>query len=291
MDLRSDPRLRAPPAAWTARQVIAGVVAIRNAPEPDAEMVTQALGGEVVRSFHEQAEFSLVQLETDGYVGWALSEALSAPPITPTHRVSALRTYAFSEASIKSAPLFLLSLNARIAADGEEGRFIRTAQMGYIAREHVVPVDAPWPDDPAAIAGRFLEAPYLWGGRESLGLDCSGLVQTAFAACGVSLPRDTDMQFALAGAPVPDWDQPGALRRGDLVFWKGHVGMMLDADRLIHANAHHLCVAIEPLAEAIARIAAAGSPVLGARRIAIPTRAARAVTPSWLGAVLNPPGA
>ena len=119
--------------------------------------------------------------------------------------------------------------------------------------DHLAPIGAGFETDAAGVALRFLGAPYLWGGRESLGLDCSGLVQQALAACGKACPRDTDMQAGIGVAVAP-----GDLARGDLVFWKGHVGMMLDAERMVHANGHHMATVVEPLAEAIARIEAAG---------------------------------
>jgi cell wall-associated NlpC family hydrolase len=249
-----DPRLTPPDIPFTRMQVSAGVVAIRRAPAPDAEMHTQALGGETLRVFREDGEFALVQTEGDGYVGWALMEALSAPVLAATHRVSALRTYVFSEASIKSAPHFMLCLNARLSVEAEEGRFLRLARFGYVVREHAAALDAPFEADPAGVALRYEHTPYLWGGKESLGLDCSGLTQMAFATCGRFLPRDSDMQARLAGELLPEADALASRRRNDLVFWKGHVGILADADTLVHANAFHMRVAVEPWAQALDRI-------------------------------------
>ena len=181
-------------------------------------------------------------------------DALSAPVLAPTHRVSALRTYAFSEPSIKSAIVGLYSLNGLVTIEAREGRFVRGARSGWFIDHHLSPI-GQFAADPVAIAEQFLGAPYQWGGRESLGLDCSGLVQQAFYACGRSCPRDTDMQQAAFDLEV----NPADLARGDLVFWRGHVGLMRDAGTLIHANAHHMMVASEPLEAAILRIEAAGS--------------------------------
>ena len=280
-----DNRLTRPGRDFVRMQVSCGVAAIRRAPEPDAEMLTHALGGDAVRVFSETGEFAEIQMESDGYVGWALLEALSAPVLPASHRVTALRTYVFSAPSIKSAPHFLLSRNARIVVEREEGRFLKIARSGWVVREHVADEGEGYADDPAGIAETYLHTPYLWGGKESLGLDCSGLVQMAFAACGVTLPRDTDMQSALAGEAVEDWRAPGALRRGDLVFWKGHVGLMLDADMFIHANAHHMRVAIEPVAQAIDRIGALYGQPTGARRVDVSRL--RGQTPDWLANVLG----
>ena len=194
----------------TPFQVSVGVAALRQDPSPDAELVTQALHGETVRLIEEKSEFALVQMERDRYVGWALLDALSAPVSAPTHRISALRTYAYSRAHLKSAPHFMVSLGAGFALDGEEGDFLRSSRGHWFPKQHVAPVDTV-EDDPAAVAQRFLNAPYLWGGCESLGLDCTGLTRAAFHACGVILPRDSDMQFDWAGQAISDWKAAGAL--------------------------------------------------------------------------------
>ena len=167
---------------------------------------------------------------------------------------SALRTYAFSEPNIKSAIVGLHSLNALVTIEAREGRFAKAARAGWFVEHHLLPI-GEFADDPVAVAEQFLGAPYQWGGRESLGLDCSGLVQQAYYACGRACPRDTDMQQAALGLGVEQKD----LKRGDLVFWRGHVGLMRDATTLIHANAYHMKVASEPLDQAIDRIKAAGS--------------------------------
>lgn len=237
-----------------AMQASAPVLAVRRAPEADAEQVSQLLFGEGFRVAEEREGWAWGQCERDGYVGYVLMEGLSAPVLRPTHRVAALRTYAFAEPSLKSAAVGLVSLNALVTVEAEEGRWRRVARLGWIASEHLAPVGRDLETDPAGVALRFLGAPYLWGGRESLGLDCSGLIQQAFNACGLACPRDSDMQAALGVAITrPE------LRRNDLVFWKGHVGIMLDEVRLLHANGFHVATAVEPLDEAIARIEAAGA--------------------------------
>lgn len=279
MPLFDDPRLTTPDGPAQPFQVTAGVVAIRSAPEPDAEMVTQALHGEMLHVHREAGEYGQIQLLRDRYTGWALMEALSAPPVETTHRVSALRTYVFSEPDLKSAPRFLISLNSEFAVQGSENGFSKCARAGWVFERHLMAKDQ-FETDPAGVAERFVGAPYLWGGCESLGLDCTGLTRAAFDACGVTLPRDSDMQFAWAGELVEDWQAPGRLRRGDLVFWKGHVGLMLDPERFIHSNAFHMATAIEPLASAIQRIASRYSAPIGVKRIDLPV--AKATTPDWL---------
>jgi len=278
----NDPRLARPPGVPVTFQVTSGVAAVREAPLPDARLVTQALHGEIVDVFREEGEFGLCQLRRDRYTGWINLDALSAPALEVTHKVSALRTYCFAEPDLKSAPHFLLSLGARVAATGRTvGDWTECARAGWVDACNLADIDA-FETDPAGIAARYLEAPYLWGARESLGLDCSGLVQQAFEACGVLLPRDSDMQAEWAGEPVKDWQAPGALHRGDLVFWTGHVGILTDPGTLLHANAFHLAVAVEPLAEAIARIRSVAGDVTCVRRVDI--AAARGRSPSWLPA-------
>ncbi|HIG20942.1 MAG TPA: peptidoglycan endopeptidase [Henriciella sp.] len=276
----SDPRLTPPRRGRGLRmQVSAGVAALRDAPRPDAEMVTQALHGETVILFGEEGEFGLVQMERDRYVGWTLMDALSAPVSEPTHRVSALRTYAYSQPHLKSAPFGLISMGSAVTVTSEENGFLKTTRGGWLTKGHVQPIDS-FADDPADVALRFLHSPYLWGGCESLGLDCTGLTRAAFLACGVTLPRDSDMQFSWCGEAVADWNAPGALKRNDLVFWKGHVGIMLDDKMLLHANGYHMAVATEPLLMAIPRIAKEYGEPKGARRIDISKERGR--VPDWL---------
>ncbi|MDJ0920214.1 MAG: NlpC/P60 family protein [Henriciella sp.] len=276
-----DPRLTLPDGGErTLMQVTAGIVALRKDPEPDAEMASQALHGQHVVLHHEEGEFGLVQSVQDRYVGWALMEALSAPALAPTHRVRALRLYVYPRPSIKSAPRYLISLGGLMVSEEErEGRFLKCARAGWVYEDQLSPVDI-YESDPAAVAERYLHTPYLWGGRESLGIDCSGLIQQAFAACNITLPRDSDMQGAWAGDPIEDWQRPGALQRNDLVFWKGHVGIMLDDKTLLHGNGFHMAVAAEPLAGSIERIASQYGEPVGARRVKL--SASIGLVPDWL---------
>lgn len=275
-----DPRLLRPPGKPVVYQVTAGVAAVRDAPLPDGRLGTQALHGEIVEVFGEDGEFGLCQLRRDRYTGWVNMDALSAPALPVTHKVSALRTYCFAEPDLKSAPRFMLCLGARVAATGRRvGDWTECARAGWVHLGHISPLER-FETDPAGIAARYIETPYLWGARESLGVDCSGLIQQVFEACGVLVPRDADMQAAWAGETVADWQAPGALRRGDLIFWEGHVGILEDPGTLIHANAFHLGVAREPLGEAIARIRTFSGNVWGVRRVDIAQ--ARMVVPDWL---------
>jgi cell wall-associated NlpC family hydrolase len=236
------------------RACAAPAAAIRRAPDTASEQMDQLLFGEVFDVLEEATRgFAWGQARRDGYVGFVEAAALAGPPTEPTHRISALRTYAFEQPSIKSRAWGPYSMNALVRVDAEEGRLCKVESAGWMAAEHLAPIGT-FETDPAAVAERFVGAPYLWGGRESLGLDCSGLVQQALFACGLSCPRDTDQQEA-AFRPIA----PSKFGRGDLVFWKGHVAMGLDGERIVHANAHHMMTAVEPLEAAMTRIAAAGA--------------------------------
>lgn len=261
-------------------QVTAGVTALRKTPEPDGEMVSQALHGEAVTLHHEDGEFGLVQNHSDGYVGWALMEALSAPVLQVTHRVKVPRLHVYAEPSIRAAPHFVIGTGARLVASGQrEGRYIKCERAGWVREHLLVPIHV-LETDPAGVAQRFMATPYLWGGRDCLGLDCSGLVQIAFDACGIACPRDSDMQYNWFGAPIADWRSDGGLRRNDLVFWQGHVGIMLDGETLLHANANDMAVAAEPLAQAVERIAKIYGEPTGARRIDLAKSVG--IKPDWL---------
>lgn len=244
------------------RRVAVPVVALRRRPAGDAPLETEALFGERVRLFEEDAEgWAWVQLEADGYVGYLPAEALGAEGAEPAHKVSALRTFLFPGPDIKLPPREALVFGSRVLVRSVSGGFALTAD-GCLPAVHVVPADVR-ESDFVAVAARFLGVPYLWGGRSSLGIDCSGLVQTALAAAGIRVPRDSDMQEKAIGTAIP-LDTP--ICRGDLLFWPGHVGIAEDAHTLLHANAFHMAVAREPLAGALERIKAAGLDLRTIRR-------------------------
>lgn len=209
--------------------------------------------------------------ERDGYVGWLQAGDLIAPVDAPTHRVAAARTYAKTTPGLKAmGAVTPLPFGARLAvAEQVEGWGRVIWSRGTMPRDlhvpmpHLAPIDQVEPDA-VAVAERFLGTPYLWGGNSAFGLDCSGLIQAALLACGIACPGDSDQQAAVLGNVLADREPP---KRGDLVFWKGHVGILRDAATLIHANAHHMAVMAEPLARAIARIAEAGGEVTLRRRL------------------------
>lgn len=192
---------------------------------------------------------SFVQSRLDAYCGYTPNSAL-APPIKATHRVSARSTHLYPKPDFKAPPRESLTCGSLVSVSVITGPFAEIPG-GWVPLQHICALDAP-AKDPVAIAEDFLGTPYLWGGNSGWGIDCSGLVQVAHLGCGLACPRDSDMQEAEFGTQLPEGTP---LQRGDLVFWKGHVGMMRDAQTLLHANAHHMAVASEPLAQAIARIA------------------------------------
>ena len=246
------------------RQVAAPALPLRREPRFDAPLDTEALHGETLTVYDEREGWAWVQLHHDNYVGYVPSGGLVPEVTAPTHRVSVLRTYVFPEPDAKVPPLAMLSLNARVTVAETAGRFLRLESGGFVYARHALPV-AEIAADYVAVAETFVGTPYLWGGRTSVGLDCSGLVQLAAAAAGHVVPRDADMQAEEAGHAF-DW-QTGELVRGDLVFWNGHVGIMTSPEEFLHANAHHMAVEIEPFREARDRIKVAGFEVTGVRRL------------------------
>ncbi|ASP35989.1 NlpC/P60 family protein [Labrenzia sp. VG12] len=239
-------------------QVIADRLALRPEPRPDRSIDTEVLRGEWFTVYEQTPEgWAWGQLDTDGYVGWLSSDGLG--PVTPaTHRVRALRTYRYPGADLKFPPLGMLTMGAQVTVTGEtETRGLTYALLSdgsAVVAKHLVPLEdrvGDW----VAVAEEFLGTPYLWGGRSSLGLDCSALIQLAAQAGGIDVPRDSDMQEAEAGDEIPH-DDPSAWERGDLVFWKGHVGVITGPNTLLHANGFTMTVAYEPLDQALERIAA-----------------------------------
>jgi cell wall-associated NlpC family hydrolase len=236
-------------------RVVAPSAPLRREPRPDGPLDTEALCGEAVDVYERFEGWAWVQLKSDGYVGYLPDDALRSEAPSPTHRVAALRTFIYPGPSMKLAPLAFLSLGAGVAVVGETGDFLVLADGGHVIAGHLAPLSSQEPDF-VAVAERFLHVPYLWGGKTSLGLDCSGLTQLSLAAAGIASPRDSDMLEASVGKVVDFDDSLSGLRRGDLVFWKGHVGIMTGADTLLHATAYTMTVMSEPLRGARDRIQA-----------------------------------
>ena len=227
---------------------------------PNGARDRQLLWGDAVTVIDRQDGHVFVQAEKDGYCGWLVEGAVS-DRVVPTHWVAARSSHLYSGARVQAPDNHAMPFGARIKVLGLVGSFAETAQ-GYVPKSHVRAL-GDRPKDPVAVAEMFLGAPYLWGGNSAAGLDCSGLVQMAYLACGLPCPADSDQQRAI-GTPLGHED---ALARGDLIFWKGHVAIVTGADYLIHANGHTMTVAYEGILDCISRIAAQdGGPVLERRR-------------------------
>lgn len=246
-------------------RVIEPILPVHREPRFDAMQLTQALLGETVHLFDEQEGWAWVQLARDGYVGYVNANALAATGPAPAHRVAVPSTFLYPAANLKAQPAFAVPLNAAVTVTGEQGAFSRLSDGRFVFSQHLKALTDFEPDF-VAVAERFLHVPYLWGGKSVQGLDCSGLVQLALEAAGVLAPRDSDMQEEALGSLIPH-DDVSALRRGDLIFWDGHVGIMTDAVTLLHANGHHMMVVAEPLADAADRIARSYGRMTSARRL------------------------
>ena len=247
----------------TLLEVIEPIADLRRDPAHEAALDTQALKGERVTVYEVSDEgWAWGQLETDGYVGYLSANALGPVGPLPTHRVCVPRTFGFPGPDIKLPPMIALPMGAKIDVAVEIERFALDAFNWHYPLAHVAPLAKRQPDF-VAVAEMFMNAPYLWGGKSSLGIDCSGLVQLALQLAGHACPRDTYMQERALGQPKSLTE----LRRGDLIFWKGHVAIACDATTIIHANAHHMMVAKEPVNEAAIRIKRGGSDVTSVKRL------------------------
>jgi cell wall-associated NlpC family hydrolase len=247
-------------------EIADGIAPLRSEPFSNAMLSTQALKGERAIIYDRNGEgWAWGQLKRDGYVGWLPDRALIKPAAAPTHKVIVTSTFAFPGPSIKLVPADTLVMGATLSVAREDGAFAVTHEGWYLPLRHLGRLDSHEPDF-VAVAERFVGTPYLWGGKSSLGTDCSGLVQISLNAAGIECPRDSDMQQGSLGRALVAAESK-ALRRGDLIFWNGHVAIVRDADTIVHANAHHMATAIENTADAIARIKAVGSEIVAIKRL------------------------
>jgi cell wall-associated NlpC family hydrolase len=253
----------------TVMEVIAPQAPLRRQSRLDAPIETEALKGERATVYDTNPEgWAWVQLGADNCVGWMPDAALGPAGAPATHTVAALRTFVFPGPSIKLLPIEALPFGAKINIERVEEQMAVTSSGFYVPATHLKPVGENEADF-VAVAERFLGAPYLWGGKTMLGIDCSGLLQVALTATGAQCPRDSDMQEQALGRALTKTEQSSRLRRGDLIFWKGHVAIVRDGESLLHANAFHMAVAVEPIAQALTRIRASGSEITSLRRIVL----------------------
>jgi cell wall-associated NlpC family hydrolase len=265
-DRRLTPDVPAGTTGKTMRLAVS-ITALRPRPGTDAGIDTEVIFGEALTLFDEMEGWSYVQAARDGYVGWLPSVSLEPAGAPVTHRISVLRSYVYAGPSIKVPDPILAPQGAQLSVIRFEKDFAVLDRGGYVYAAHIAPVTEKAVDF-VSVAEAYVGTPYLWGGRTSIGLDCSGLLQTALREAGIAAPRDSDMLERFFPQSLPVTPDLSGLKRGNAVFWKGHVGVMQDGTKLLHANGHHMMVASEPLQEAAERILAKSfGPVTSIRRL------------------------
>lgn len=243
-------------AAPVPMQVKVAATPLRHAPDSSLGYETELVAAEIFDVYAIESGFAWGQARRDSYVGYCVAGTLGPLMPVATHRVSALRSFLYAGPGMKTAPLGYLPYGAEIAVEGQEGDYLKTP-LGFAYAAHFNPLNVR-PADPVSEAERFLGVPYLWGGKSSLGIDCSGLVQSVCFVCGIAAPRDSDMQEVELGSPMPMPNDPANLPRGALMFWPGHVALAQGGGRMIHANAFHMQVVSEEIVPALARIESKG---------------------------------
>jgi cell wall-associated NlpC family hydrolase len=198
------------------------------------------LRGEIFMVEEEKNGWCKGRCAHDNYPGYIESKYLTKAVTPSTHVVTAAQSHVYQDPTMKSAKLETLGFGSLLAIVGEKEGWAKINGGGWIFQKHLTPTDK-LEKDMIATAKKFLEVPYYWGGRSGFGIDCSGLMQACFARAGISIPRDTDVQEASVGNAA---EKP---QKGDIVFFPGHVGLMVDDQNIIHANAFHMKVTVEPL--------------------------------------------
>ncbi|MEN3930101.1 NlpC/P60 family protein [Microvirga sp. W0021] len=251
----------------TAGSISAPVSSLHRSASYDSGVDTQALSGESILIFEQKDDWAWIQLTTDNYVGYVPRSDISTAISDITHKVHALRTFVYPDASLKTPTDRYLSMGSLVSVTGHEGDYSALSNGGYVYTRHLAAIDTHAADF-VTVAESLLNTPYLWGGKSSLGIDCSGLVQLSLAQAGIQSPRDSSMQEEELGSEITIPDNLYGLKRGDFVFWKGHVGIMINPRRMIHANGWTMSVAVEELAAAALRIReSGGGPITRIRRL------------------------
>lgn len=264
-DPRTDPAAAGLSGTPRPMVVEAAVAPLKSAPDPFGPLASTLLHGETFEVYATADGWCHGRAGSDGYIGHVPQTTLSEPSAaTPTHTVALPATHLYPAPTIKGEPVGMVFLNTPVTVDGEDGAFVRLSNGLHIERTHLAPLDAP-AEDFVAVARMFLHAPYLWGGGTVQGIDCSGLVQMALRRCGRAVPRDSDMQEAMAAGESVDPDALPA--RGDLVFWRGHVGILTASDTILHATEYTLRVVEEPYGAMRARLSAAGLDITSVKRL------------------------
>ena len=215
------------------------------------ELASQLLYGEIFRVFDVSGKFAWGQSLRDNYVGYTPIESLSSKKIKATHKIQSLRALIYKKPQIKQSPIMYLSLNSLVNVKSKEGKFSFLENLGWIFSGCISPINN-FNFNVTELAIQYLNTPYLWGGRDSIGIDCSGLIQNIYQMVGINMPRDTDLQELFFADEIFSETK---IKAGDLIFWKGHVAMALDNKNIIHANAYHMKTSIETLKHAKVRIA------------------------------------
>lgn len=274
-DTLADARLRDKVSAaafveGVRRQVSDAVAPVFRQPSGDAAIDSEFLFGETVRVFDESAGWAWCQSEIDDYVGFVPSSALSIQVQTPTHRVASLLTPLYPEPELRRPPLQLLSIGSRLTIVGattvRDLAYALLEDGSAVAADHLRPIDTSMDDDFVSVAEQFLGRPYIWAGRSGLGVDCSGLIQLAMMMTGDCPLRDSDMMETSVGEALDLSGGLPDLRRGDLIFWKGHVGVLTDPGHILHASGRTMTVINEAAGELIERLGGKGLPVTALRR-------------------------
>jgi cell wall-associated NlpC family hydrolase len=247
------------------RQIVGSIAPVRIVPRFDAPLLTQALYGELATIYEISKGWAWVQLENDGYVGYMPADNISAIIEEPTHWVAATGTFVYPAPDLKRPPITRLSFSAKLTIIGREGRFAELSRGGFVFIGHLKPFEEKAKDF-VTLAENLNGTPYLWGGRSDVGIDCSALVQLSMQAMGLTCPRDTDMQEREVGEKLPD-NEIKQLERGDLIFWRGHVGIAQSASHVVHSSGHQMQVVSETIASAVERIAATHGNITSIKRI------------------------